>query len=704
MPLPAGCVSSAAPTPMRPVSRSVLVPFLFPVLLAGCSSSQAPGGKPELGSFGVDLTAMQPAVEPGDDFYSYVNGEWEKRTEMPADRSRLSSFGALDDLAKARTKAIIDEAAGDPAASGDRKKIADCFKAFMDVDTIEQRGLTPVQPELDAIAAIADPKSLATALGHTLRADVDLLNATDWDTDRLFGLWVSQHLEKPDVCAPYLVQGGLSLPDRDFYLEGGRMAEIRTQFEAHITKLLTLARVADAEAKAARILALETAIAKVHATSEVTNDVKRGANYWQRSEFAKKAPGLDWDAYFAAAGLGHQDEFIVWQPDAVIGISALVQSVPLDTWKEYMTFHALDRAASLLPNAFATESFGFYGTTLSGTPQQSDRWKRAVAAVNGALGFAVGKIYVARYFTAATKAHADLMVQNLLKAFDHRIATVEWMSEPTKKRARAKLAGMTVAMGYPDKWRDYTGLEISADDALGNAQRAGLFEYHRNLQKLGQKPDHGEWYMLPHEVNALNIPIENRLIFPAAILGAPFFDPNADDAVNYGAIGVVIGHEISHSYDSSGALFDEQGRLADWWTPQDFAAFEAEGNKLAAQFDTYKPFPDLAVNGKLTLGENIADVAGLATSIDAYHMSQVGKAAKVIDGFTPEQRLFMGFAQVWRSKSREKALRNQVLTNVHAPGQYRACTVRNQDAWYSAFDVVPGEKLYLAPAERVKIW
>lgn len=680
---------------------------LVVLALASCQSgaSTAAGtGHPELGDFGVDLTGMDRRVAPGDDFYDFVNGAWEARTEIPADRSRFTSFAVLDDRAKARTRAIIDAAVADHGAGGDAKKIADYYRAYMNEAAIEAKGMQPLQAELQAIAAIDGPQALATALGGTLRADVDLLNATNWHTDRLFGLWVSQHLAKPEVCAPYLVQGGLSLPDRDYYLEGGRMAELRRDYEVHVATVLTLAHVNDAAAKATRIVELETAIARVHATGEDTNDVKKGANYWQRGDFAGKAPGLDWATFFTAAGLGQQDEFIVWQPAAITGIAALVGREPIGTWRDYLTFHAIERASPLLPKALAGEHFAFYGTKLSGTPQQQERWKRAIGAVDGALGEAVGKLYVAQHFSAATKARAEAMVQDVLTAFGQRIDKLGWMSAATKARARKKLAGMKVAMGYPERWRDYRGLDVHPDDALGNAQRASLFDYRRNLAKLGKPADRDEWYMLPHEVNALNIPIENRLIFPAAILEAPFFDPNADDAVNYGAIGAVIGHEISHSFDSSGALFDEQGRLSDWWTPADFTQFEAVGKRLAAQFDAYRPFADAAVNGTLTLGENIADVAGLATAIDAYHLSQRGKEPMVIDGFTPDQRLFLGFAQVWRSKAREQSLRNQLRTNVHAPGRYRAWTVRNQDAWYAAFDVKPGQQLFLTPEQRVRVW
>jgi putative endopeptidase len=660
--------------------------------------------KPELGSFGIDLSAMDKTVNPGDDFFSYANGTWVKTFEIPADRSRYNSFTVLTEKALERTKEIIEGAATDTAAAGDARKIGDAYQAFMDESAIEAHGLTPVQPQLDEIAAVADAGALARLLGSQLRTDVDIMNATDYYTDRLFGLWVSQHLDDPSRNAPYLLQGGLGLPDRDFYLEGGRMAEIRKQYQAHIAKVLSLANIADADRKAAGILALETAIAKVHATQEQTNDIKAGANYWNRADFAAKAPGLDWDAFFEAANLKAQPDFIVWQPKAVTGISKLVAAQPLDAWKDYLAFHALDRASPYLPKAFAEENFAFYGTTLNGTPQQQERWKRAVQDVDGMLGEAVGKLYVERYFTADTKARADEMVANILAAFGRRIDALEWMSPETKEHAKKKLAGMKVGMGFPSKWKDYSALEIRADDPLGNAQRAGLVDYRRNIAKLGQPVDREEWFLLPQEVNALNVPLENRLIFPAAILGAPFFDPAADDAVNYGAIGAVIGHEITHSFDSSGALFDETGKLANWWTDEDLKRFNAAGDALAAQYDAYTPFPDLHVNGRLTLGENIADVAGLATAFDAWKLSQEGKPAQVLDGFTPEQRFFLGWAQAWRAKAREQSMRNSVLTNVHAPDMYRAATVRNENPWYEAFDVKPEAKLYLAPEKRVEVW
>ncbi|GHH57604.1 M13 family metallopeptidase [Pseudomonas sp. Hp2] len=671
---------------------------------ASLDAASAPPAKPVLGDFGFDAAGMDRSVAPGDDFFGYANGQWVKTTEIPADRASYNSFTRIVVDTEKHVRDIVEGAAANDRATGDEKKIGDYYAAFMDEAGIEAKGASPVQPQLDAIAQIADKQALAAALGAQLRADVDLLNATDYYTDRLFGLWVSQDIHHPERYVPYLVQGGLGMPDRSFYLEGGRMAELRKAYQAHVAKVLALAGIADAEAKAERIVKLETEIARVHATQERTNDVQAGANAWKRADFAAKAPGLDWNAFLKAAGLDAQQDFIVWQPEAVAGISALVAAQPLDLWKDYLAFHAVDRASPYLSKAFADERFAFYGATLNGTPRQRERWKRGIDATNAALGEAVGKRYVDRYVSHDTKERAEAMVANIVAAFGKRIDALDWMSPQTKQHAKAKIAGLTVAVGWPERWRDYSALDVRRDDALGNAERAGLFEYGRNLAKLGKPVEHSEWYMLPQEVNALNVPLENRLIFPAAILQPPFFDPAADDAVNYGAIGAVIGHEISHSFDNTGALFDERGALHNWWTPEDLKKFEAAGAALAAQFDGYKPFDDLAVNGKLTLGENIADVAGLATAYDAYHLSLQGKPAPTLDGFTPDQRFFLGFAQAWRGKYRDAALRNAVLTDVHAPGRFRAQTVRNLDAWYPAFEVKEGQKLYLAPDQRVKIW
>ncbi|MGE4459200.1 MAG: M13 family metallopeptidase [Stenotrophomonas sp.] len=697
------------------LQRSILALALGAALsLGGCGGGKAPTGdaaatappvasaRPQLGSFGFDVSGMDRSVAAGDNFFDFANGQWVQRTAIPADRSSYGSFNIIYEKTLGDTRAILEEATR--ASDGEARRIGDYYAAFMDEAGIEARGVAPLQPQLQAIAGIGDRQALARALGASLRADVDLLNATHFYTPHLFGLWVSVDLLQPDRNVPYLVQGGLGMPDRDFYLQGGRMAELRKAYEGYVARLLELSGDRAAAAKAARIVALETRIARAHATQEETNDVEKGANAWKQSDLAAKAPGLDWAAFLDAAGLSAQQDFIVWQPRAVAGLSRLVASEPLDTWKEYLAFRALDEAAPYLPKAFADAHFAFHGTAMSGTPQQSERWKRAVDETNNALGEAVGKLYVARHFDAATKARADEMARNIIAAFARRIDALQWMSPETKAHAKAKVAGLKVGMGYPDKWRDYGALEVKRDDALGNAQRAALFEYRRNIAKLGQPVDHGEWAMLPQTINAMNVPLENRLVFPAAILQPPFFDPAADDAVNYGAIGAVIGHEISHGFDNAGALFDETGRLHNWWTAEDLKQFNAAGDALAAQFSGYAPFPGVHVNGRLTLGENIADVAGLATAYDAYRLARQGKPAQDLEGFTPDQRFFLGFAQAWRSKMREQALRNSLLTNVHAPGQFRTLTVRNLDAWYPAFGVEQGQALYLAPDKRVKVW
>ncbi|GAE48787.1 hypothetical protein XPR_2341 [Xanthomonas arboricola pv. pruni MAFF 301420] len=659
---------------------------------------------PKLGDFGFDAAGMDRSVAPGDDFFSYASGNWVRTTQIPDDRSSFNSFVSIAIETEQHSRDIIEGAAANDRVTGEDKQIGDYYAAYMDEAGIEAKGVRPVQPELDAIAQLDDKQALARTLGGQLRADVDLLNSTNFHTDRLFGVWISQDLHHPGRYVPYLVQGGLGMPDRSFYLDDGRMTQMRDAYRAHIVKLLELAGIDDAAARAERILALETAMARVHATAEQTNNVQAGANPWKQADFARNAPGLDWAPFFEAAGLKAQQDFIVWQPGAVTGLSALVRSESLQTWKDYLSFRALDRASPYLSKAFADERFAFYGTTLEGTPQQRQRWKRGIDATNAALGEAVGERYVQKYVSAQTKTRAEEMVRNIVTAFGKRIDALEWMSPQTKQHAKAKISGLTVAVGYPDTWRDYSALDVRRDDALGNVQRAELFEYRRNLAKLGKAVDHREWYMLPQEVNALNVPLENRLLFPAAILQPPFFDPAADDAVNYGAIGAVIGHEISHSFDNMGAQFDEHGELHNWWTPQDLKKFEAAGNALAAQFSAYKPFDDLSVNGKLTLGENIADVAGLATAYDAYQLSLQGKQPQTIDGFSPDQRFFLGFAQAWRGKYRDAALRNAVLTDVHAPGRFRAQTVRNLDAWYPAFNVQQGEQLYLPPEQRVRIW
>jgi putative endopeptidase len=495
------------------------------------------------------------------------------------------------------------------------------------------------------------------------------------------------------------------MPNRDYYLDPGKdMAGFRTKYQAYIATQLEEAGVVDADTKAKAIFELETKIAKAQESLVDSEDVHKANNPWSMADFASKAPGLDWSTYFHAAGLDTQKQIVAWQPAAITGLAALVASEPLDTWKAYLAFHTINHSAGMLPQAFADASFDFYGHTLQGTPKQRDRWKRAIGAVNNDLGDAVGQIYVKKYFPASSKAQVQQMVSNILAAFTDRVDALDWMTPATKQKAKAKIATIRVGVGYPETWRNYADLEIRPDDAVGNHLRAEEHEYQHQLAKLGQPVDKGEWWMTPQTVNAVNLPLQNALNFPAAILEAPFFDPKADAAANYGSIGAVIGHEISHSFDNTGADFDADGRMANWWTPEDEAHFKAAGQKLVAQYSAYEPLPGLHINGQQTLGENIADVSGLTISWLAYHKSLGGKPAPAIDGLTGDQRFFLAFAQSWREKTRNAALRAQVISDGHSPGNFRAETVRNLDAWYDAFSPKPGEKLYLAPKDRVKIW
>lgn len=680
-------------------------------LIAGLALVQAHAGAaapPNPLSFpgGLDLAGMDKAVAPGDDFYEYTNGAWLKTAVIPPDQSSTGIFDVLVELTDARVREIIETAAASAAPAGSEgRKIGDFYAAFMDEAAIEARGLASLKPELERIAKVEDRKALSSALGATLRADVDVLNTARLHTPNVLGLWVAQDLSDPKVYSPFLLQGGLGMPNREYYLDPApEMAKIREAYKKHIASVLRLAGVPDAEAKATRIFGLETAIAKVHASRVDTWDVRKGNNHWARQDFEKRAPGMDWAAYFGASGLAKQGTFVVWQPGALVGISALVASQPLATWKDYLVFRALDHTSSLLPKAFVEEAYGFYGRTLSGTPEIPPRWRRAVDASNEALGDAIGKLYVAKYFPASEKVRAQAMVHNIMAAYAKRIDAIAWMNPATKAKAKAKLATLKVAVGYPDKWTDYTPLAVDRADAFGNLERSERFELARALGKLGKPVDRDEWVMTPQTVNAVNLPAMNAMNFPAAILQPPFFDPSRPEAIDYGMTGATIGHEISHSFDDQGSLFDETGRLQNWWTKEDLAHFKAASARLVKQYDAYRPFPDLAVNGAMTLGENIADVAGLAATYDAYRASLGGKAAPTADGLSGDQLFFVGYGQSWREKSRPEALRQQVMTDGHAPAEYRCDTVRNLDAFYGAFDVKPGQKLYLAPADRVEIW
>jgi putative endopeptidase len=687
-----GIAACSQPAPPPPVAKA-------PPATPAKPAAPAP-------SVGIDLAAVDHAVRPGDDFFTYANGAWVKTAEIPADRSSTGTFFEVFEKAERQTSDLIKNAGtSNPAAGSDARRIADYYAAWMDEAAIDKAGLDPLKSELDAIVAIKTRADLARVLGSRLRADVDPINATNFQTSNLFGLFVTKGLEDASTNMAYLLQGGLAMPGRDYYLSTDKaMAGFRDQYKAYVVALLKQANIADADVKAAKILALETKIAQAQESLIDSEDPHKANNVWATADFPKKAPGLDWPEYFKAAGLDQVKQIDAWQAKAIAGLSALTAHEAIDGWKDLLVFHTLDDAAPLLPKAFADLHFGFHGQTLQGTPQQRERWKRAVAATNTDLGDAVGELYVAKYFPASSKEEVQAMVKNLVTAFDKGIDNLAWMAPETKAKAKEKLVTLHVGVGYPETWRDYGTLEIKPGDALGNHQRAVAFEYAHQKAKIGTPIDRGEWWMTPQTVNAVNLPLQNALNFPAAILQPPFFDPKSDAAANYGAIGAIIGHEISHSFDNTGSDFDAQGRLVNWWTPADAAHFETAADALARQFDGYEALPGLHVNGKQTLGEDIADVSGLTAAYQAYHLSLDGKPAPTIDNLSGDQRFFLAFGQDWRNKTRDAALRQRIATDVHAPAQFRAQTVRNIDAWYAAFDVKPDEKLYLAPEQRVKIW
>ncbi|MFC0589301.1 M13 family metallopeptidase [Novosphingobium aquiterrae] len=656
-------------------------------------------------SVGIDPAMMDKSVKPGDDFYGYANGGWQKNTEIPADRSSIGGFFiASETTDKQLGELIAGIAKSTASADSDEGRIRDIYNAFMDTSKIETAGMAPIKADLDRIAAISDAKALSAELGGNIRADVDPLNSTNFQTENLFGVFVTQALAGGEV-VPYILQGGLGMPEREYYLSADpKMADLRTKYQAYIAQLLTDAGVPDAAAKAKRVYDLEVKIAQAHASRAESEDFQHSASEWSRADFASKAPGIDWDAFFSAAQLGNQQKFAAYHAQAIPRLSALVASQPLDAWKDWLTFHQINSNSFVLPAKLDADHFAFYGQALTGAKEQRPRDKRALALVNATMGDALGKLYVDKYFPAAAKAEVQGMVENIKGAFAKRVEGLDWLAPDTRKEALEKVKTIEVGVGYPDTWRDYGALKVTADNAYANVQAAGKVDYAQQLAKIGKPLDKREWWMNAQLVNAVNLPVQNALNFPAAILQRPFFDPKADAAYNYGAIGAVIGHEISHSFDNNGAAFDSTGKMRNWWTAADLAKFNEAGAALAAQFDTYEPFPGVRVNGKLTLGENIADVAGLAAAYDAYRASLGGKQAPVIDGYTGDQRFFIAYAQAWATKMRDEALRGRIATDGHAPGMYRALTVRNLDAWYKAFDVKPGDKLYLPPEKRVKVW
>jgi putative endopeptidase len=678
----------------------------IPAMLAGCAATLAaaaatPGvhsavpDHAQIGSFGLDLSGGDPSVKPGDDFARYANGHWLDTTQIPPDRSSWGSFAMLRERSLQQLREILEALPANSPAGSNKQKLHDLYRSYLDADAIEQAGLAPAKPVLDAIAAARTPEDIA---GFMTRADLRLVAPLRIDIDA--------DEKDPDHYMVALRQGGLGLPDRDYYLKDEAVyKELRAKYAAHIERLLTLAGQADAAHAASSIIELETRVAAAHWPRAKTRERDLTYNPYTREALAAYAPGFPWPQLLAAAGLETQPRFIVFEPDAVQALGALFKEVPVARWREYLTYHYLVGNAAVLPKAFDDEVFGFYGRTLHGRQEQQARWKRAVAAVDAGLGEAAGELYVQRYFPPSSKAQMLELVENLRASYREHIEKLPWMSADTKKVALEKLAAFHPKIGYPDKWRDYSALEVRSGDAFGNVARATAFDWQRQVKRLGGPTDRGEWGMTPQTINAYYDATFNEVVFPAAILQPPFFDPHADAAVNYGAVGGVIGHEMGHGFDDQGSKSDARGVLHTWWLPQDTEAFHARVDHLAAQYDTYSALPGLNINGRLTLGENIGDLGGLSVANDAYHRALRGKAAPVLAGLSGDQRFFLSWAQVWREKQHDEDLRSQVTSDPHSPANFRINgVVRNVDAWYTAFDVRPAEKLYLPPQERVRIW
>ncbi|MFD1787266.1 M13 family metallopeptidase [Sphingomonas floccifaciens] len=645
--------------------------------------------RPTYGNFGFDEAGMDRSAQPGDDFNAFANGDWLKRTAIPADKSSYGMFNVLSDQSELRTRGLIEEQAKTP-----NSKIGAAYNAYLDTATIEKKGLTPVKPWLDRIKGVSDKAGYVRLLAEADRNGVSVP----------FNAGVGADAKDPNTYTVSISQGGLGMPDRDYYLSADpKLAAVKTAYQAHIARMFTLAGEPNAEARAKAIVDFETQIAGKHWTRIQSRDADKSYNKMTVAELATLAPGFDFATYLNAAGL-KSPTVIVRQPSALTGMAAIIGAAPIAVLKDQLLIRSLDGYASVLPFAFDKERFAFFGTTLTGVPQQQERWKRAVGFTQGALTDDIAKLYVARYFPPETKAAADALVKNVITAMKARVAKLDWMTPETRTKAVAKLDAFTPRIGYPDKWRDYSSLRIVPGDAFGNELRSAQWRHDYNIGKLGKPVYRWEWGMTPMTVNAQANPTLVAITFPAAILQPPFFDPKADPAVNYGGIGAVIGHEISHHFDDQGSKFDITGKLTQWWTPADVAAFKQRTDALVAQYDAYEPLPGFHVKGGLTLGENTADLAGLSAAYDAYRLSLGGKAAPVIDGFTGDQRFYLGWAQVWRRNYREAALRNQLLTDPHSPSEQRVWVVRNLDPWYAAFAPKPGQKLYLTPEQRVRIW
>ncbi|WP_316791270.1 M13 family metallopeptidase [Pedobacter frigoris] len=674
-------------------------PFRIPVvasavlIFAACNN---PNKQTDLHS-GIILKNMDTTVVPGNNFTDYVNGTWMKNTKMPSDKSRYGVMAMINDKAQEDVKAIIENATKSGGKDGsEEQKIGDFYDSYLNTKVRDSIGLAPLNEEFKKIDAIASAKDLTAYFAHANKVGYKIP----------FNVSVSEDFKDPKRYMLLTWQGGLGLPDREYYsLKDAKSAEIRTKYVAHIETMLGLAGIPDAKANAAQIMALETLLASKQMKKEETRNIAGLYNKYAVKDLKNLTPDFDWNTLLSEAGIKNSDSLVVTQVAYTKDLNAIIKNTPLTTWKTYLKWSAVTGSASVLNSALDQENFNFYSKTLNGVKEQKPQWRRAVDVVNSNLGEMVGKLYVEKHFSPEAKERMLQLVGNLLKAYEASIKTLDWMSPETKKQALDKINKFTPKIGYPDKWRDYSSLKIIKNDLFGNMQRAAEFEYNRTINKLGKPVDRTEWGMTPQTVNAYYNPPMNEIVFPAAILQPPFFDMNAEDAVNYGGIGAVIGHEIGHGFDDQGSTFDGNGVMRNWWTANDMSEFKKRTNALIAQYSSFKVFPDLNVNGDFTLGENIGDLGGLSIAIKAYKTSLAGKPSPKMDGFTGEQRVFIGWAQAWLSKSTDEALRTQVGTDPHSPAMFRVNgVVRNIPEFYTAFNVKPTDSLYLAPDKRVKIW
>ncbi len=669
--------------------------------LAGVAATSAYGdaAKTEYGTWGFDTAAMDKSVKPGDDFFMYANGTWYKTAQIPPDRASTGSFQNLRILSEKRMQEIAASLDAKPYESltAEEKKLRDLYDGFVDQKALDAKGIAAAKPDLDMIAKLKTLNDVAAAIGDP---------RLQLDGPVGFGIGIND--KNPNAYSINLGQSGLGMPDRDYYLrDDAELAKTRDAYKAHLAKMFTMVGLDNADKRAAAVYDLEHKMADADWANKDRRDEDKIYNPMTFAELKTLAPQFPWDALFSKTGLPMKADrqVIVAEKSAFPKLAVIFAQTPVETWRDYLTVHYLHTYAPFLPKAFDDEDFAFYGTVLQGNSQQLPRGARAAHLLDNEMGEALGQLYVAKYFPPEAKAKALELVHNLLKAYEADIQTLDWMSPATKAKAEEKIHKFTIKIGYPDTWRDYSALVIKRDDLIGNIQRASLFEWNRQSKRINQPTDKTEWGMSPPTVNAYNNSQWNEIVFPAAIMQPPFFDPNADDAVNYGGIGAVIGHEISHGFDDQGAKFDADGVFQNWWTPEDLKTFKAKTTMLGKQYDSYEPLPGLHVKGENTMGENIADNAGIAIALKAYHISLGGKPAPVIDGFTGDQRFYLGFGQIWRGKLRDSALRQQILQNEHSPPMQRAIgATRNQNEWYKAFDVKEGTKYYLPPEQRVHLW